>query len=139
MAPVVSRDQKTRTPRQRTQPRSHGVRDRVRDLWLDWAVRAGAQQGRSGCRDRARGGGEGRPSAHLTALNRAYTSRLFPELGHSRNTSSGRQKATASAPHSWALSPLQPSPHVLWPRPYPAGRSGSRHHQGQARSRATWP
>lgn len=33
MVPAVSRDQKTRTPRQRVQPRSHRVRDRDGDPW----------------------------------------------------------------------------------------------------------
>lgn len=48
--------------------------------------------------------------AHLTALKSAYTSRLFPALGHSKNTSSGRQKATAIVPHSRALCLPAPTP-----------------------------
>lgn len=34
--------------------------------------------------------------AHLTVLNSAYTSRFFPALGHSRNTSSGTQRKASA-------------------------------------------
>lgn len=35
--------------------------------------------------------------AHLTVLNSAYTSRFFPALGHSRNTSSGTQREASAS------------------------------------------
>ena len=62
----------------------------------------------------------GGPCAHLTVLNRAYTSRVFPALGHSRNTSSGRQRATVNAPRSLTLSPPHPYPGLPLAMPSPS-------------------
>lgn len=78
-------------------------------------MKAEAQQRKPGYTDQARGWGvvRGDKCAYLTVLKSAYTSRLFPALVHSRNTSSGRKKATANVPCSLALSSPIPTPRTV--------------------------
>lgn len=68
-------------------------------------MKAEAQQRTPGSRGLAWVRERGGWCAHLTVLKSAYTSKFFPALGHSRNTSSGRQKAAGDVPHSLAQSP----------------------------------
>lgn len=108
--------------RQNIKPQSHQVRDRDRAPWQGWDMKAEAQQRRPGYTDQARGCGlvRGDKCAYLTVLKSAYTSRLFPALVHSRNTSSGRQKTTANVPCSLALSPPIPAPGLPLAMPLPS-------------------